>query len=94
MTQSLIIRRYYPWGAKRIPHSSIRSVKRRPLSPIRGKWRIWVPATSSTGGTLTPGQPHKAVALEIDLGRRVVPTITPDDSDTVEGVLTEQLRHQ
>jgi hypothetical protein len=37
----LIIRRYHPWGAKRIPYSSVREVKRRPLSPVRGKWRIW-----------------------------------------------------
>jgi hypothetical protein len=34
------------------------------------------------------------VALQIALGRQVVPTITPDDSDTVERVLIKQLNHQ
>ena len=34
---ALVIRRYYPWGTKRLPYSSIRSVERRPLRPIRGR---------------------------------------------------------
>lgn len=36
---NLVVRRYYPWGtAKKIPYASIRSVTRRPLSTLTGKW--------------------------------------------------------
>jgi hypothetical protein len=31
------------------------------------------------------------VSLEIDVGRRIVPTITPDDPDAVERILVEHL---
>jgi hypothetical protein len=84
----LIIRRYYPWGAKEIPYSSIRSVKRRPLKRVRGKWRLWGSGDFRHWWNLDPGRPHKAVVLEIDIGRRVIPTITPDDSDAVERIVT------
>lgn len=90
----LTIRRYYPWGAKRIPYDSIRSVQSRPLKPVRGKWRIWGSGDFKHWWNLDTGRPHKTVALEIDLGRRVVPTITPDDPDAVKRVLTEHLSRQ
>jgi hypothetical protein len=37
------------------------------------------------------GRPGKEVALELDIGRRTRPTITPDDPDAVERILTEHL---
>jgi hypothetical protein len=36
----LVIRQCYPWGAKKIPYSSIKSVKRFSLSLAR-RWRLW-----------------------------------------------------
>ena len=36
---TLLIRRYYPWGTKRIPYESIRSVRSLPIR-IR-RWRFW-----------------------------------------------------
>jgi hypothetical protein len=36
---SLLIRRYYPWGAKRIPYSSIRSVTHLTPLGVR-RWRL------------------------------------------------------
>ena len=67
----LIIRQYYPWGAKKIPYSSIKSVKR---------W--W---------NLDRARPEKEIALDIDTGRRIHPTITPGDPQTVERILAEHL---
>ena len=89
----LIVRRYYPWGSKEIPYSSIRSVNRRPLTGVRGRWRIWGSGDFKRWWNLDPGRPHKAVALEIDVGRRIVPTITPDDPDAVERILAEHLNN-
>jgi hypothetical protein len=39
------------------------------------------------------GRPKKKRALVIDTGRHIRPTITPDDPDTVERILTEHLSH-
>jgi hypothetical protein len=85
----LTIRRYYPWGAKEIPYSSIRSVKRRPLTAVRGRWRIWGSGDLKRWWNLDPRRRHKSVALEIDVGGRIVPTITPDDPEAVERILAE-----
>jgi hypothetical protein len=38
--QGLLIRRYYPWGAKRVRYPSIRGVKRLPLTG-RNNVRKW-----------------------------------------------------
>jgi hypothetical protein len=84
---NLIIRRYYPWGAKRIPYSSIRSVSRLPLG-VR-KWRLWGSGDLVHWWNLDRGRPRKGVALDIDTGQRVHPT--PDDPQTVEHILTEHL---
>ena len=87
---ALVIRRYYPWGTKRIPYSSIRSVERRPLRRIRGRWRIWGSGDFRHWWNLDPARPHKTEALEIELGRRTVPTITPDPN-AVERILMDHL---
>jgi hypothetical protein len=88
---SLVVRRYYPWGtAKKIPYSSIRSVTRRPLSGPTGEWRIWGSDDFVHWWNFDPGRPKKEFALEIDIGRRILPTITPDDPEIVERILNDQ----
>jgi hypothetical protein len=87
--RGLIVRRYYPWGTKRIPYGSIRSVKRLPLKRFRGRWRLWGSGDFKHWWNLDPGRPHKAVALEIDVGGRILPTITPEDPDVVDQILAE-----
>jgi hypothetical protein len=90
----LIIRRYYPWlGAKKIPYASIRSVARREMTPLGGKWRIWGSGDFRHWWNLDPGRPQKGIALELDLGRRVLPTITPDDPEAVGRILAEHSTH-
>ena len=87
----LTIRHYYLWGSKRIPYASMRSVKKRPLTAVRGKWRIWGSGDFVHWYHLDRRRPHKEVALEIDAGGRVRPTITPDDPETVAHILSEHL---
>jgi len=90
--RSLVIRTYYLWGAaKTIPYSAIRSVTKRPLTGVTGKWRIWGSGDFVHWWNLDTKRPSKNTALMIDLGKRVVPTITPDDPDAVERILSEHI---
>ena len=87
----LIIRWYYPWGAaKRIPYPAIRSVTKRPLSRGTGGWRIWGSGDFVHWWNLDPGRPGKSTALEIDIGHRIRPTISPDDPERVYALLEER----
>jgi len=88
--RGLLIRWYYLWGTKRIPYSSIRRVDRLQLGGWRS-WRIWGSGDFRHWFNLDPKRPNKQVALEIHTGSRTVPTITPDDTDAVEQILTAKL---
>lgn len=85
---NLLIRRYYPWGSKRIPYSSIRAAHRLPIR-IR-KWRIWGSGDFRHWWNIDPRRPKKSVALELDTGHWIRPTITPDDVDAVERLIRQQ----
>jgi hypothetical protein len=86
----LTIRRYYLWGRpRRIRYGDVRSVERRPLSGVSGKWRLWGSGDFVHWWNLDPGRPRKRVALEVRTGGRIIPTITPDDPDAVERILVE-----
>ena len=91
--QGLAIRRYYPWGTKEIPYTSIRGVKRLPLTSANKvrKWRIWGSGDFLHWWNLDLQRPKKNMALVIDIGHRVSPTITPDDPDAVEHILAERI---
>jgi hypothetical protein len=89
----VVIRRYYPWGAKRIPYASVKSVQHLPLTgsnKIR-RWRIWGSGDFVHWWNLDPNRRHKATALVLDVGHHVRPTTTPDDPDAVEGILKSHL---
>jgi hypothetical protein len=91
--QGVLIRRYYPWGAKRVPYASIKGIQELPLTggnKVR-KWRIWGSGDFVHWWNLDVGRPQKDVALVIDVGRRVRPTITPDDPRTVERILSARM---
>jgi len=60
------------------------------MSGLTGKWRIWGSGDFVHYWNLDAGRPNKEVALEIGLGRRIIPTITPDDPDTVGRILVER----
>ena len=44
-------------------------------------------ATCATGPTSIPSRPKKSVGFFVDVGRRVVPFLTPDDPDAFERVV-------
>jgi len=83
----LVIRMYYPWGSKKIAYGRIRSVRHRAMGTMSGQLRIWGSGDFKHWFNLDASRTKKTQALEIDLGRRVVPVITPDDIDRVVEVL-------
>jgi hypothetical protein len=88
---ALVIRAYYfPWGSKRIPYPSIRSVTSVNLSALRGRARIWGTANPGYWAGLDPGRTRKTSGLVLDLGRAVQPLITPDDPDHVAAIIAER----
>lgn len=87
--EGLTVAWYYPWGAKRIPFRTIRSAKTFPLNPVRGKWRIWGSGDFVHWYNLDGNRPKKKSGIEIDTGGRVHPCITPDDVETVTGIISE-----
>lgn len=91
--QGLVIRRYYPWGAKRIPYTSIKGVGRLALEGLSKprKWRIWGSGDFVHWWNLDRKRPYKDLALVLDIGHRTRPTITPRDPETVERILTEHV---
>ena len=91
--RGLTIRNYYLWGAKRIPYTSIRGVEKLPLtgaSAVR-RWRIWGSGDFLHWWNFDAQRPGKNLALVIDVGHHVRPTITPDDPDAVERILTSRI---
>jgi hypothetical protein len=78
---------YFPWGTKRIPYSSIRSVERFTMTALRGKGRIWGSGDLRHWANLDPRRPGKSVGFFLNVGRRVIPFLTPDDPDAFEQVL-------
>jgi hypothetical protein len=88
----VVVRGYYfPWGTKRIPYSSIRSLERVAVTPLRGQWRIWGSGDLRHWANLDPRRPRKSVGYFLDLGRRVVPFLTPDEPDAFEEALRPHL---
>jgi hypothetical protein len=87
---ALVIRWYYLWGAKRIPYTAIRSVRRVDMKHLRGKGRIWGTANLGYWASLDPGRPGKDAALILDLGNAVSPYITPDNVQAVEDIIRQR----
>ena len=90
--RGLTIRRYYPWGAKHIPYTSILGVKELPLTGVTRlwRWRIWGSDDFIHWWNFDAHRPRKNMALVIDVGHRVRPTITPDDANAVGRILAER----
>ena len=86
----ILIRRYYPWGSsKRILYSKIRHVNKFEMTGTTDRWRIWGSGDFKHWWNLDTKRPGKHTALELDVGGRIVPTITPNDPDTVARIIAE-----
>lgn len=92
--RGLSIRRYYPWGTKRIPYASIRGVRTLPLKGLQRvrRWRIWGSGDFVHWWNLDLHRPSKNTALVVDVGRFVHPTITPDDPTEVARIIEGAIR--
>jgi hypothetical protein len=86
---ALVIRRYYfPKGSKAIPYAKIGSVKRVPLTVMRGRYRIWGSGDLIHWLNYDPDRPRKDVAFIVQVaGHRIRPVITPNDADAVAAEL-------
>ena len=91
--EGLTIRQYYPWGAKRVLYAAIHGIQPLPLtgaSRVR-RWRLWGSGDFLHWWNYDPGRSRKTLALVLDVGRHIRPTITPDDPDAVERIIKEHL---
>jgi hypothetical protein len=82
---------YVPWGSKRIPYSAITSLDRFTMSALRGKGRVWGSGDFRHWANFDPGRPRKSTGFYLDLGRRVIPFLTPDDPDAFERVVRSHI---
>src|SRR5262249_39240689 len=89
----VIIGWYYPWGCKKISYASIRTVTKRPLTRVRGRWRLWGSGDFVHWYNLDGNRPNKLNALELDTGGRIRPVITPDDPDSVAAIIEQHRDH-
>ena len=87
---SIKIRNYYPLASKTIPYSSIKGVQRVALTNLRGKGRLWGTMNLRYWANLDMRRTRKSFGLVLDLGKKVKPYITPDDTDTLESLLREK----
>ena len=78
---------YFPWGTKRIPYSSLTSIRRVAISAMHGQFRIWGTANPRYWAGLDPSRPSKQVGFVIDLGKAVCPFVTPEDPDAFEAAV-------
>jgi hypothetical protein len=86
----IAIRWYHVWGgAKHIRYDDIRKVTERPLTRFRGRWRLWGSGDFTHWYNLDVTRRKKDVALDLDVGGRVRPVLTPDDPAAVLAVLAE-----
>ncbi len=85
------IRWYYPWGARRIPYRTVRALKQWPLRRVRGRWRLWGSGDLVHWYNLDGSRPGKDTAIELDVGGRIRPTITPDDPATVARIIADHM---
>lgn len=88
----LVIRRYGAFlRPKRIPYADIRKVTKVELGGMSfGRWRLWGSNDLRHWFNLDWHRPKKRVGLVLDLGRRALPVITPDDPEWVVAVLRRQ----
>jgi hypothetical protein len=89
----LAIRRYYPWGARRILYGEIRDLRVLPLSTWAAvqPWHLWGPADLEHWWSLDVHRPERRTAVVLDTGERFKPTVTPVDPDGFEKVLRAHL---
>jgi hypothetical protein len=92
-SKALVIYGYYfPFGNRRtIAYSAIRGVYEFELGLYTGRLRIWGSGDFKYYFSLDPGRSHKKRGLMVDVGGRVTPVITPDDTAQVKAIIEPRL---
>jgi hypothetical protein len=84
--QEIVIRHYYPLGAKHIKYQAIRQVRVAPLGSM-GRVRFHGSGDLVHWFNFDPRRSRKDTALVIYLDAKIRPVITPDDPDRVTAEL-------
>lgn len=88
----IAVRAYYiPWGTKRIPYDSIKSMQRVNLGALTGRARVWGTSNPARWTNLDHRRPLKTVGFDLDTGAAVKPLLTPDDPDAFEHAVRAHL---
>lgn len=87
-----VFRYYFPFATKKfIPYARIRAVDSGVLPGFGGRWRLWGTSDFMNWFALDVRRPLKDTAVVLDVGRRVAPTFTPEDSDAVVDAIRVRL---
>lgn len=85
---SITIKRYYfpLFSSKTIQFAAIESIAVRPTT-FWTQWRIWGSSNLTNWLPLDTARPKKHQLIELNIGKRIRPTITPDNPDRVASLL-------
>ncbi len=88
----IVLRRYYfpTFASKVIAYPQVRSVEVRPLGFTTGKGRLWGTDHPRYWLPLDLLRWRKERLVALDLGGRIKPAFTPDDTDQVLQILRER----
>lgn len=90
----ITIRRYYfPFAtSKHVAYRDIRGIKAKPIGWASGKGRFWGATDPRYWFPLDLQRGKKSTLLILDVGSWVRPCITPEDPDTVIGLLKARVK--
>ncbi len=81
----------WPGDAKRIEYSSIRNVERFEMRLWSGRFRLVGISFGRPRNWFAWGRTHnnKRIAISLDVGKWIRPTVVPEDPDAAEEILRE-----
>lgn len=89
--ETIAIRRYYwPRGRKRIDYRDIREQKTRTLTAWKGQYRLHGMDLRGRWYSRDRNRAEKDLAIDLDVGKRIRPVITPDDPTQVLEILNQR----
>ena len=88
----VVIRHYYwPFGSKRVPYTSIAGYHRRPLKAWHGQFRVHGIDQKGRWYSRDRHRGEKETAIDLSIGRRIRPVLTPHDVEKVTEILDNQI---
>jgi hypothetical protein len=62
------------------------------MTALRGKGRIWGSGDLKHWANLDPQRPRKSIGFFVNVGRHVIPFLTPDDADAFEQAVASHIQ--